>query len=259
MGNQLEKWRKVNKSLVTGGAGSSERQRMEEALGRLQRAEWKRIVDRPSGRLIFGLDLTGSREPGLRHARIATAAMFDTIKAIGPVQVKLIYYRGIRECRAGAWNDPAVVSRSMVTLCCESGETQIARLLRAAFAEEKKISGVVFVGDHCEDNAAELRDLAQAFGERSIPLFMFHECDDDERSLEAKPIFKCMAEASGGVYVEFRPDSGVVLREMLSNVAALAAAGTEGVRQVPLPKTPEARQLRGRLLSLTSGKPEEAK
>jgi len=227
---------------------------MNEALERLQQAEWKRNVDRPSGRLIFGLDLTGSRALGLHHARIATAAMFDTIKAIGAVQVKLIYYRG-RECRAGIWhNDPDLVSRSMLALSCESGETQIARLLRAALAEEQKISGVVFVGDHCEDNRPELRNLAQTFGERSIPLFIFHECaDDDERSLEAKPVFKGMAEASGGVYVEFRPNSGIVLREMLSNVAALAAAGREGVKQVPLPTTPEARQLQERLLLLPSG------
>jgi hypothetical protein len=255
MKNTLVKWRNDEKALDT------ERRLMNEALERLQRAEWKLNVDRPCGRLIFGLDLTGSREPGLHHARIATAAMFDTIKAIGAVDVKLIYYRGRSECRASIWhNDPALVSRSMLALSCESGETQIARLLRAALAEEKKISGVVFVGDHCEDNRPELRSLAQTFGERSIPLFIFHECaDDDERSLQAKPVFKRMADASGGVYVEFRPDSGIVLREMLSNVAALAAAGREGVKQVPLPTTPEARQLQERLLLLPSGPPKQSR
>ncbi len=72
-------------------------------------------------------------------------------------------------------------------------------------------------------------------------------------------MFKRMAEASGGVYVEFRPDSGIVLREMLLNVAALAAAGREGVKQVPLPTTPEAKQLQERLLLLPSGPPKQSR
>jgi hypothetical protein len=62
-----------------------------------------------------------------------------------------------------------------------------------------------------------------------------------------------MAETSGGIYDEFKPDSGAVLREMLLNVA-FSAAGAEGVRQVPSPKTSEARQLRRRLLLGPGGK-----
>jgi hypothetical protein len=57
-----------------------------------------------------------------------------------------------------------------------------------------------------------------------------------------------MAEISGGVYVEFKPDSGAVLREVLSSVAAFAAGGSEAVKQVGRAVTPEARQLQNRLL-----------
>jgi len=226
---------------------------MNEALARLDRANVKQASN--SGRLIFALDLTGSREHSLYQARIATAAMLDTIKAIGAVAVKLIYYRGSRECRASPWHDdPGILSHSMRRISCETGETQIARVLRLALAEEEKISGVVFIGDHCEDDPARLRELAQALGQRSIPLFVFHECaDHDGRSLEAKPVFKSMAAASGGVYVEFKPDSGAVLREMLSNIAAFSAAGVEGVKRVAVPKTLPAQQLQGRLLLLGPG------
>lgn len=177
--------------------------------------------------------------------------MFDTIKALGAVAVKLVYYRGSDECRATEWHsDPDILSASMRRLSCETGETQIARVLRLALAEKETVCGMVFVGDHCEDDPGELRELAARLGQRSMPLFVFHECaDHDERSLNAKPVFKRMAEASGGVYVEFKPDSGVVLREMLGSVGALAAAGAEGVRQAALPKTPEARQLQTRLLA----------
>ena len=248
--NALEKQRSAERAL------DIERRLMNEALALLEPVERKSSIDRPAGRLMFALDLTGSREHSLRHARIATAAMFDTIKAIGAVAVKLIYYRGTSECRAGAWHrDPAIVCRSMLTLTCESGETQIARLLRVVLAEEVRISGVVFVGDHCEDDPAELRKLAQTLGQRSTPVFMFHECaDHDDRSLKAKPIFKAMAQLSGGVYVEFKPDSGIILREMLSSVAALSAGGAEAVQRLSLPTTAEARHLQTRLLLGSGGR-----
>jgi hypothetical protein len=222
---------------------------MNDALARLGQIE---VKETRRGRLIVALDLTGSREHSLKHARIATAAMFDTIKALGAVSVKLVYFRGSDECRASQWHsNPDILSAAMRRLSCEAGYTQMARVLRLAMAEKETVCGLVYVGDHCEDDADELRDLAALLGQRSCRLFMFHECaDHDQRSLEAKPVFKRMAEISGGVYVEFKTDSGAVLREMLSNVGALAAAGAEGVRQVALPTTPEARQLQGRLLLL---------
>ena len=234
-------------------------QRMDAALEKLRHVG----TIKPSrlGRLIFGLDLTGSREPSLQRARIATAAMFDTIKAVGAVAVKLIYFRGQRECKAGEWQiDPGIVSRSMLTLSCKTGETQIALLLRWALTEKRKlirtgeagpacISGVVYIGDHSEDKPEELLEVATELGKQSMPLFVFHEIsDDDARSLQARPVFERMAQLSGGVYVEFKPDSGAVLKELLSSVAAFSVGGAEGVEQMALPATSEARQLRGRLL-----------
>jgi len=242
MDNALDKWRDDGRSL------SPERKRIKEALALLGHEEM-REARRAAGRLIVAVDLTGSREHSLLQSRLAMAAMFDTIKAVGTVAVKLVYYRGSNECRASQWHsDPDILSRYMQRLSCEGGPTQIARVLRHALAEKEPVAGVVFVGDHCEDDPSELCKLAAALGERTMPLFVFHECaDHDERTLKAKPIFEFMAQASGGVYAEFKPDSGTVLREMLSNVGAFAAAGPEGVRQVAVPKTPEAQQLQGRL------------
>jgi hypothetical protein len=213
MYNLLKKWRKDEESLAI------ERRLMNEALAQLGHVEKQQNEDGSSGRIIVGLDLTASRETSLHQARIATAAMFDTIKAFGSLAVKLIYYRGNWECKAGEWHtDPAIVSRYMLGLSCIGGNTQIARMLRSVLAEERRVSAVIFVGDHCEDRPKDLRKLAGALGERSIPLFMFHECaGDDARWMAAKPVFESMAELSGGVYVEFEPDSGTILREMLSS------------------------------------------
>jgi hypothetical protein len=217
---------------------------MNAALERLGIA--KPTPARPPGRLIVALDLTGSREASLKQARIATAAMFDAIKQVGAIQVQLVYYRGLLECRASKWHAAATeVTKPMLGLSCKAGRTQIARVLKMAL-KEKDVSGVVFVGDHCEENPDELIGLARKLGK---PMFIFHECSDhDECSLEAKPVFQGMAEASGGVYVEFKPDSGEVLREVLSSVAAFSAAGREGVKQIMAAKTPEARQLQARLM-----------
>jgi len=232
---------------------------MNAALERLGQVEAReQSPARRGARLIFGLDLTGSREASLRHAQIATAAMFDTIKAIGAVAVKLVYYRG-SECRAGAWHDdPGVVSAAMLRLSCKSGYTQIRKVLRHALNEKEPLSGVVFIGDHCEDadDGYELDDLAVKLGQKGIPIFVFHEVrDQDAGALRATPIFEHIAEVSGGVYTEFRPDSGAILRELLATVAVFSTAGHEGLKQVGQPLTPEARQLRGSLLLLTEGNP----
>ena len=246
MNNFLERWR-------DGGKASPEKQRMMDALARLgegtkQRPSPAPVEPRKAGRLLMALDLTASRGPSLHQARIATAAMLDTIKAIGAVEVKLVYFRGTDECRASGWERPDILSKSMRQLSCELGGTQIARVLRLAL-KEKELSGVIYIGDHCEDDGHELRELAAALGRRSMPVFVFHECaDDDEGSREAKPVFKRMAEASGGVYLKFKPNSGAVLKELFANLGAFAAAGAEGVRQAEPAKTPEARQLQTRLL-----------
>ena len=251
MGNQIEKWRNDETALAV------ERRLMNEALALLGQTEIKHSDRGRAGRLIFGIDLTASREPSLHRARIATAALFETIKTVGAIAVRLVYFRGTAECRASKWyDDPEILSQSMLGLSCESGMTQIARLLHLVLAEKENISAVVYVGDHCEDDSAELVRLAKSLGQRAMPLFIFHECaDHDERSLKAKPVFKRMAEASGGQYVEFKPDSGATLREMLTSVAAVSAGGVEGLERLALPKTSEARRLRGRLLLGSGGDP----
>jgi len=249
MSKAIEKLRNGENAL------EAERSRMNEALARLGKTEERRIARR-TGRLIFGLDLTGSREPCLEEARVATAAMFEAIRNFGSIEMKLVYYRGTNECRESQWSaDAGVLRRSMLRLSCENGSTQIARLLSRVLSEREKLSGVVFVGDHCEDNPEVLLGLAEKLRDRAIPLFVFHECDDhDPWSLNAKPLFRRMAEISGGVYVEFRPDSGEVLKELLASIAAVSTAGVEGLNRVALPKTAEARQLReGLRLMLGAG------
>ncbi len=240
----LQKWRQEEKALAL------ERERMKEALARLGAID-VRETRRRAGGLIFGIDLTASREETLREARIATAAMFDALKSIAAdrLAVRLVYYRG-QECRASGWErDPAVLRRAMEKLSCKAGATQIAEVLHLALDEKERLSGVVFIGDVCEDDPDELAGLAAELGKRNIPLFVFHDCSGRDVAVErAGPVFEHLAELTHGAYCRFGAGSAAALRELLSTVAAFSAGGVEAVKQVHQVTTTEARQLQTRLL-----------
>jgi hypothetical protein len=207
---------------------------------------------RRTGRLIIALDLTSSRETSLRQARIATAAMFEVLQSIGAggLAVKLVYYRG-QECKASGWErDAGVLRRAMEKLSCKAGYTQIGRVLNLALDEKEPVSGVVFVGDSCEEDADELVDLAADLGDKNTPVFVFHDFNgrDIEAARAAAPIFEDIAEASSGAYCPFGVTSAGALREVLASVAVFSAAGAEGVKQIEQATTPEARHLQARLM-----------
>ena len=55
------------------------------------------------GRLIFGLDATASRQPTWDIACQLQAEMFREVATIGSLDMQLVYYRGLGECRASRW------------------------------------------------------------------------------------------------------------------------------------------------------------
>src|SRR5688572_12515988 len=55
------------------------------------------------GRMIFALDATMSRQPLWDTACQLQADMFREAAAIGGLDVQLVYYRGLAECRASRW------------------------------------------------------------------------------------------------------------------------------------------------------------
>ena len=69
-----------------------------------------------SGRLIFALDATASRQPTWDTATELQAAMFAEAARLGGLQVQLVFFRGT-ECKATAWttspNDLAVKMRKI--------------------------------------------------------------------------------------------------------------------------------------------------
>ena len=55
------------------------------------------------GRLIFALDATASRQPTWDTACTLQANMFREVATIGGLNMQLVYYRGLNECRASRW------------------------------------------------------------------------------------------------------------------------------------------------------------
>src|SRR3954452_12044468 len=67
-----------------------------------------------AGRLVFALDATMSRQPTWDMACALQADMFREAAASGSLNLRLVYYRGLSECRASGWiSDTAQLARLM--------------------------------------------------------------------------------------------------------------------------------------------------
>jgi hypothetical protein len=79
----------------------------------------------------------------------------------------------------------------MTKIFCESGETQIGKVLAHARDEAGRgeVKGVVFVGDAFEELIDDVISAAVALGTKKVPVFMLQEGKDPE----AERAFKAIA------------------------------------------------------------------
>ena len=107
------------------------------------------------GRLVFALDATASREWAWDTACELQAEMFCEVAATGGLDMQLVFYRGLGECRASRWiSDSAQLAKTMSRIMCNAGETQIEKVLIHTKKEAKlfPVSALVFVGDAMEES-----------------------------------------------------------------------------------------------------------
>jgi hypothetical protein len=133
------------------------------------------------GRLIFALDATMSRQPTWDTARQLQADMFREAAAAGGLDIQLVYYRGLGECRASPWvTQPERLGSLMARIDCQGGQTQIGKVLRHALRENdaRKVAVLVFVGDAMEEALDALCAGAGELGLRNVKAFMFQEGSD---------------------------------------------------------------------------------
>ncbi|HVY42483.1 MAG TPA: VWA domain-containing protein [Hyphomicrobiaceae bacterium] len=184
-----------------------------------------------SGRLIFAMDATMSRQPTWDLALALQADMFQSVKEVGGLDVQLVYFRGAGECRASKWvGDPDALARLMTTVECHGGYTQIRKVLLHARreAEKKRVNALVYVGDCMEEDADDLCGRAGELALHGVPVFMFQEGHD----ARAERTFRQIARLTKGAWCRFDAGSADQLRELLSAVAVYAAGGRQALERL---------------------------
>ena len=192
-----------------------------------------------SGRLIFALDATMSRQPTWDRAMVHQASMFDAVGKTGELAVQLVYFRGLDECRASKWVVNAKALRNlMLGIACLAGQTQVGKVLKHAAAEtgKKQVSALVYIGDAIEENIEQLCQKAGELGVRGVRCFFFQ----DGHNPMAERGFREMARLTGGAYLHLGPDSAKELAALLSAVAVYARGGLKALSEST---RPEARLL----------------
>lgn len=181
-----------------------------------------------SGRLIFSLDATMSRQPTWDQAVTIQASMFDAVGKAGGLSVQLVFFRGINECRASKWVINAVALRDlMLGIRCLGGQTQISKVLDHANREttKAKVAALVFIGDAIEENIDVLCQKAGELGIKGVRCFFFQDGYD----VGVEQGFREMARLTGGAYFHLGPDSAKELAELLAAVAVYARGGLKAL------------------------------
>jgi len=180
------------------------------------------------GRLIFAMDATMSRQPTWDLALALQADMFHAVKAVGGLDVQLVYFRGAGECRASRWvSDTDALAALMTRVACAGGYTQIGKVLAHARTEagKKAVSVLVYVGDCMEEEIDDLCGRAGELALLGVPVFLFQEGAD----ARAEKAFREIARLTKGAWCRFDAGSAAQLRELLAAVAVYAAGGRKAL------------------------------
>jgi hypothetical protein len=198
------------------------------------------------GRLIFALDATMSRQPTWDSACALQADMFREAAKTGGLDIQLVYFRGLGECRASGWVAGAEkLAGLMSAIDCRGGHTQIGKVLSHARQEygKQRVQAMVFVGDAMEEKIDDLCTAAGELGLLGVPVFMFQEGDDPV----AENAYREIARLSRGAYCRFDTGSAHQLGELLRAVAAYAAGGLKALADLSARRSDGARKLLAQL------------
>jgi hypothetical protein len=198
------------------------------------------------GRLIFALDATMSRQPTWDSACALQADMFREAAKAGGLDIQLVYFRGLGECRASGWVTGAEkLAGLMSAIDCRGGHTQIGKVLSHARQEygKQRVQAMVFVGDAMEEKIDDLCTAAGELGLLGMPVFMFQEGDDPV----AENAYREIARLSRGAYCRFDTGAAHQLGELLRAVAAFAAGGIKALADLSARRSDGARKLLAQL------------
>lgn len=181
-----------------------------------------------NGRLVLALDATMSRQPTWDLACEVQGQMFDAVGKTGRLNVQLVYFRGLGECRASKFvAETASLKHLMTSIQCRSGLTQVGKVLAHTLKEtaNAKVDALVYIGDAMEENIDELAEKAGRLGLLGVPAFIFQEGHD----VGAERAFKEIARLSKGAWFRFDRKAASNLSKLLSAVAVFATGGIKAL------------------------------
>jgi hypothetical protein len=193
------------------------------------------------GKLIFALDATMSRQATWDMAQALQGKMFDAAARVGGLDVQLVYFRGMSECRASRFvSGGQGLAELMSRISVHGGLTQIRKVLRhvAAEARRERVGALVYVGDAMEEAIDPVVAVAGEIALLGVKAFMFQEGDD----ATARRAYKEVARVTGGAYGAFDAGAAARLEALLKAAASYAAGGFDALRALA-DGAPEARAL----------------
>ena len=197
------------------------------------------------GRLIFALDATMSRQPTWDLALDLQSRMFQAAADSGGLDVQLVYFRGMDECRASKFvSGGQGLAALMRKIEVRGGKTQIRKVLShtAQEAARARVGALVFVGDAMEENIDDLCARAGKLALHGVKAFMFQEGGDPA----VANAFREIARLTEGVYCAFDAGAAERLGQLLRAAAAYAAGGRAALERQAA-QSAEARLLLGQM------------
>lgn len=182
------------------------------------------VANHGRGRLIFALDATMSRQPTWDMAQHLQSRMFQAAADSGGLDVQLVFFRGMGECRASRFvSGGEGLAALMRKIEVRGGKTQIRKVLSHAAQEaaRARVAALVYVGDAAEENADELCARAGQLALHGVKAFMFQEGADPA----ASRVFREIARLTGGAWSAFDAGAAERLGQLLRAAAAYASGG----------------------------------
>lgn len=169
-----------------------------------------------------------SRQPTWDSAVQIQGEMFGEAGKVGGLDVQLLYYRGLGECRASKWvGDTAGLAGLMSGIQVRGGYTQIGKVLAHARREtnRQRVQAMVFVGDAIEEDVDAVCAKAGELGLLGVPVFVFQEGWDSK----VEAAFREIARLTRGAYARFDQSAIGELASLLRAVAVYAAGGRKAL------------------------------
>ena len=186
-----------------------------------------------------------SRQPLWDTACKLQADMFREAAAIGGLDVQLVYYRGIAECRASrlgvAGERLARADGRASTAAAATPRSARCSPMRAPRPSAARCRRWCLSATPWRRRSTTCAGPAGELGLLGVPAFMFQEGYD----AIAEQAFREIARLTKGAYCRFDPGAAQQLGELLRAVAAYAAGGMKALADLSARRDPGAIKLIG--------------